>query len=95
MNQEQSYNKKSILRDPCAVFSRLYSDRDNHKLEYLSELEKQYRAHKKQRKQIQQRTRLVSKKIGEAKRSRLPIDTLKTEMQEHTSQAKAVEDDKQ
>jgi serine/alanine adding enzyme len=92
MNQGQASNKKIILRDPVAEFSRLCPEKAAFESKYLSELEKQYRTQKKRYKEIQKQTRLISKKIGELKRLKQPADDLKTEMQEHTNQAKTIAD---
>lgn len=86
MRDNINVSKKDILTDPLAAFSRLHADADDQEITALKTLWQQYCAVNKNIKDIRNRTKGLSRQIGEAKRNGSPVDLLMAKMQELSAQ---------
>ncbi|VAW71557.1 FIG070318: hypothetical protein [hydrothermal vent metagenome] len=82
--------RKVILKDPVACYNREISDGNPQDLQALKNLCEQYRSEQKQHKLLQEKTRQLSRQIGEAKKMGDSIDQLKKQTQEKSGQAKNI-----
>jgi len=78
-------HRKEILSDPAAMFTLLYPDAPDHQLSALNELKLSYLEQKQLHKDTQHLSRIIARKIGEAKRNGKPVDALKADMQAQTA----------
>lgn len=84
MNQKPQISHKQILSDPVSAFRSLHSVPDAGKLAALESISQQASALKQQHKDNQEQAKILSRKIGEAKRSGQSIDELKLAMQKQS-----------
>lgn len=91
MNVDQTSLEKRILKDPVAEFCRQAGDNNAQKIDAIKALSERLQRQKRQYKEIQTQSRVISRKIGEAKRDGKPIDEFMTRMQKQSKQARAVE----
>ena len=91
MDQNLKIQKKQILADPVAVFSSQHPEADTSKKKKLGELWVKLQALKKQDKGMQVQTKIISRKIGVAKKNNQPIDDLLQTMQTKSAERKQFE----
>lgn len=84
-------SKKQILADPVNAYRQGKTTFDETVLSKLGSLGDQHLALKQQRNALQEQTRQLSRKIGEAKRGNQPTDPLKEAMKEQSGLLKALE----
>ena len=90
MNTSVKTRIKQILADPPGEFSRLHPDASEQRVAALSELWQKTRNLRDQHDEINNRTRVTSRKIGDAKRAGESASDLKADMQMLTTQLKSV-----
>lgn len=78
--------KKEILSDPLTLFSSVNPEADEQDIAALKMLWQQYCLANEKGNDIRNRTRALSRRIGEAKRNGKPFDGLMEEMQELSAQ---------
>ncbi len=85
--------RKKILADPLG-YSKKYSrhEAEAKNLDHVRHLHQQYKQTKKKLKDAQVTCKKLSRKIGEAKRSMLPVDNLLTEMTQQSAEVKQLKD---
>jgi len=82
--------RKIILKNPIACYNREISDGNPQNIQALKDLSEQYRSEQKQHKLLQEKTRQLSRQIGEAKKNGNSIEPLKKQTQEKSGQAKNI-----
>ena len=82
--------KKKILSNPVAIFSDSCPEATDQHVSALNELWLEYTEQKKQHKEVQNQGRIISRKIGEAKRAGIPLDELMADMREHGNNLAAI-----
>jgi len=85
MTSESKLRNKQILLDPVALFSSLHPTGKGREINALEELWQRLKTLKKQRKEVELQSRIISGKIGTAKRQGRSIDSLKIDMQKQSS----------
>lgn len=88
MKHEGKITRKAILSNPLELFAAVNPDADSHEVAVLERLWRQYRETDRLVSDLQTRTRILSRRIGEAKRSGSPVDALMAEMQQTSTQLK-------
>ncbi|MDH5611255.1 MAG: FemAB family PEP-CTERM system-associated protein [Gammaproteobacteria bacterium] len=91
MSQNQAKLKNQILLNPVALFSSQYPDTGSDERLKLGELWNQLQLLKKQTLEIQIQTKIISRKIGEAKKINLPTNELMHAMKQQSSERKQLE----
>jgi FemAB-related protein (PEP-CTERM system-associated) len=92
ISPERKTQRKRFLSDPVAAFSELQPGCGEEPLSTLAQLQEQQHALKRQRKKLQTQARVLSRRIGEAKRIGASIKALKLSMYELTMRLDAVND---
>lgn len=90
MKPDLKTRRKQLLKDPVTAFMIEATNRDKDQIGRLGTLWEQHSTIKANIKLSQNQKRLISKKIGEAKRNGNSIEPLKQQMQKHSSQSKAL-----
>ncbi len=80
--------KKNILSDPVALFTKTRPDAIEQQLAALNKLRQQYVELKKQHKDKQNQCKKISRQIGGAKREGRPSEKLMQTMQQHSANIK-------
>ena len=88
MDHNLKLKRKQVLSDPVAVFSLQYPEADASKKNLINELRVQLQLLKEQGKEIQTKTKILSRQIGAAKKSNQPATELIHSMQIQSSQYK-------
>jgi FemAB-related protein (PEP-CTERM system-associated) len=88
MTQDHEITRKRILSDPLALLSAVCPEADKLAVKALEELWRQYRETDRQVTDLRTQARVLSRRIGEAKRDGRPVDPLMTEMQQTSAQLK-------
>ena len=88
MTHDLKLQKKQILSDPLSIFSSQSSDDDTSRKNQLSELWAQLQSIKKQGQVIQDKTKIISRQIGEAKKNNRSIEELMSSMQTFSTEKK-------
>jgi len=76
--------------DPPTAFRALHPDADSRQLQDLDTLWQRYRGLKVRQDALKDQTRIISRKIGTAKRDGLPTDGLISSMQAHGEELKSI-----
>jgi hypothetical protein len=90
MKQYLNKQTKQILSDPITEFSLKNPEADGNVMSSLTELHQQTISLKDQHNKITTQAKIISKKIGEAKRSSHDTKHFKVSMREHSSQLKHI-----
>ena len=85
--------KQHILSDPVTRYSALYADADNDALTALAMLSRQLKSLKPLRKQVREKIRFASARIGEAKRNGNSVPELMLAMQELSRHLTSINDE--
>ncbi len=87
-NTTPAYNKKQILSDPLSVFADRHPDATAGQKQALQAITQQKLTLKQQLKDLQLKTKKLSRQIGEAKRNNEDISELKSAMQQLSREIK-------
>ena len=90
MQPTQKISKQQILSDPVEAYTRLHLDIVGPEIDKLKNLWHYHRSLKKLRDDTQLQAKLISRKIGKAKRDGEPYDSLKLSMKEQSAQLKTI-----
>lgn len=85
MIQTSKTQKKNILSDPVALFTKVWPDASEDQIATLTKLRRQYVELNKQHKDIQNQCKKISRQIGNAKHEGRPTDNLIQAMQEQSA----------
>jgi FemAB-related protein (PEP-CTERM system-associated) len=91
MKPEKKITRKAILSDPLGLLSAINPDAGARDVTALEGLWRQYRESERLVADLRTRTRILSRRIGEAKRNDRPVDVLMVEMQQASTQLKQLE----
>jgi serine/alanine adding enzyme len=86
MQHDSKITRKDILSDPLVLLSSIHPDADRRVITALERLWQQYCETDRLLTDLRTRTRLLSRRIGEAKRNGHPVDPLMMEMQQTSTQ---------
>lgn len=88
MNRKLKMQKKKILSDPVVMFLSRHPDADTGKKKQLEELWTKFQVLEKQDKDMLAQTKIICRKIGEAKKNNLPIGGFLKSMQIKSAERK-------
>ncbi|MDA3870709.1 MAG: hypothetical protein PF589_12385, partial [Gammaproteobacteria bacterium] len=91
MSHKPMPQTKHILSNPLALFAAQFPDAEAVKKKRLAELCNQKEALKNQSRAIQTQTKIISRKIGEAKKNNQPATELIESMQTHSKQSRQLQ----
>lgn len=83
-------SKHAILENAVELYSSLHPDCNQTIISTLEELWQQRRTLKKEYKAVKQQANIISRNIGDAKRTGKPVDDLKADMQQYSKQLKSI-----
>ena len=90
MKKDSQSDNKHILKDPIAAFHTQFPDGDAQLLKTIESHWAEFRDHKKQLKAFHNKTGKISRKIGEAKKQGIPIESLLSQMRENSAKVKNI-----
>ena len=92
MHHNSKISEKQILSDPVWALNKLQPDGDRDKVDKLGKLWQQHQTLKKSHKKTQLQTKILSRKIGNAKQTGQPIQQLMSSMQENSTHLEALKE---
>lgn len=93
LSTQMQLDKRDILSDPVEAFSRYKPNPDADEIVALDALRQQLQLLQQQHRNIKASTKILSRKIGQAKRNNGPVKQLMTSMHELSTQLKAIKND--